>query len=109
MWSLWSLVIKVINVFGFAHWDHYNTSLILRLKRETSEWINREGLTPSKFRWQEGFGAFSYAMSQLPNVIHYILNQEVHHAKTTFRKEYVEILEKNEVDYDERYIFDDVV
>ena len=95
-------------LFGFRPTQSLS-SLIMVLKRETSEWINREGLTPSVFRWQEGFGAFSYAMSQLPNVIHYILNQEAHHAKTTFRKEYVDILKTNEVDYDERYIFDDVV
>ena len=58
-----------------------------------------------RFSWQEGFGAFSYSRSQLETVIRYIQNQQKHHAKKTFRQEYVELLEKFGVDYDPRYIF----
>lgn len=83
-------------------------SLILRLKRETSEWINKEKLTQIRFQWQEGYGAFSYSKSHVHNVINYILNQEAHHAKRSFREEYLDMLKKNEVKYDERYLLEDV-
>ena len=84
------------------------SSLMLRLKRETSEWINKEGLTPCQFRWQEGYGAFTYAKSSIPNVVNYILNQEAHHAKKPFREEFVGMLKENGVEYDERYLPADV-
>jgi len=58
-----------------------------------------------RFSWQEGFGSFSHARSQLDTVIHYIQNQQNHHAKQSFRDEYVELLEKFGVDYDQKYIF----
>lgn len=84
------------------------SSLILKLKRESSEWINHEGFTKSLFRWQEGYGAFSYSKRDVPRVIRYILNQEAHHAKRPFREEYLEMLRKNDIEYNERYIFEDV-
>jgi hypothetical protein len=58
-----------------------------------------------RFSWQGGFGAFSYSRSQLGAVIRYIENQQKHHAKKSFRDEYVELLEKFCVEYDRRYIF----
>jgi hypothetical protein len=59
-----------------------------------------------KFHWQEGYGAFSYSKSQIDNVVKYILNQKEHHQKKSFRQEYLEFLEKFEVDYDEKYLFE---
>ena len=59
-----------------------------------------------KFHWQEGYGAFSYSKSQIDNVVKYILNQKEHHQKKSFREEYLEFLEKFEVDYDEKYLFE---
>ena len=59
-----------------------------------------------KFYWQEGYGAFSYSKSQIDNVVKYILNQKEHHQKKSFRQEYLEFLEKFEVDYDEKYLFE---
>lgn len=76
------------------------------IKNNTSKFINEQNWLKSKFSWQEGYGAFSYAQSQIDNVYNYILNQEEHHRKKTFREEYLEFLEKFEVDYDERYLFD---
>jgi hypothetical protein len=58
-----------------------------------------------RFSWQEGFGAFSHSRSQLDAVIRYIENQQKHHAKKSFREEYVVLLEKFGVEYDPRYIF----
>ena len=58
-----------------------------------------------RFSWQEGYGAFSYSKSQIPQVIKYIENQEVHHGKRTFIEEYRKILNDFGLDYDEKYIF----
>lgn len=59
-----------------------------------------------KFQWQEGFGAFSYSQSQLDAVIKYINNQEQHHQKKTFKDEYMELLQKFNVEYDDKYLFE---
>jgi len=81
------------------------SSLMQIIKSESTLKINDNKLCPGKFAWQEGFGAFSYSKKDVPNVIRYIQNQQKHHAKKTFRQEYVELLEKFGVDYDPRYIF----
>jgi REP element-mobilizing transposase RayT len=85
------------------------SDLMQNIKRDSSLWINDNNFTREKFRWQEGYGAFSYSRSQLPEVIKYIENQKLHHQKKSFLEEYVEFLEKFEVPYDERYIFKEVL
>ncbi len=75
------------------------------IKGDSSEWINKERLTPNKFQWQDGFGAFSYSKSQVDNVVKYIHNQQEHHKQVTFLNEYLKILESFDVAFDERYIF----
>ncbi|HVS92498.1 MAG TPA: IS200/IS605 family transposase [Mucilaginibacter sp.] len=81
------------------------SELMRLVKGDSSEFINKERLTPSKFQWQEGYGAFSYSKSQIDNVVKYILNQQEHHKKATFLDEYRQLLTKFDVDFDERYIF----
>jgi len=81
------------------------SDLMKMVKGDSSEWINQNGFTKTKFSWQAGYGAFSYAKSQVPKVIQYIKNQEEHHRKKTFVEEYQAFLYAFEVDYDERYIF----
>ena len=85
------------------------SDLMKIIKKESTNWIKEKGFVRTRFSWQEGFGAFSYAKSQVPKVIHYIENQEDHHRKKTFIEEYIEFLEAFEVDYDERYIFKPVL
>ena len=58
------------------------------------------------FSWQEGFGAFSYHKTQAKNVVDYILNQQEHHRKITFKEEYIDFLNTSEIEYDERYLFE---
>ena len=84
------------------------SSLMLAVKRDSSKWINDEKLVKGTFHWQQGYGAFSYNKSLLPAVIGYILGQEKHHAKRSFREEYLDMLRKAEIEYDERYLPDDV-
>jgi putative transposase len=81
------------------------SELMRLIKGDSSEWINKEKLTPRKFHWQDGYGAFTYSKSQIGSVINYIDNQQEHHKKITFLNEYKQMLEKFEVEYDERYIF----
>jgi putative transposase len=81
------------------------SDLIRIIKSETSEWINKQRFTKSKFRWQEGYGAFSYARSQVPVVANYIENQTLHHKKKTFLQEYEEFLQLFDVDYEQQYLF----
>lgn len=82
------------------------SDLIRDIKNNTSRFINEKGYVKGKFSWQEGYGAFSYAHSQIEIVYHYILNQEQHHQKRSFRDEYIDFLKKFDVDYDEKYLFD---
>jgi REP element-mobilizing transposase RayT len=81
------------------------SALIQNVKTESSKWINEQKLCTKQFRWQEGFGAFSYSKSHVGNVIRYIKNQEQHHSKKTFLEEYKEFLDAFEIEWDERYIF----
>ena len=75
------------------------------LKTGSTNHINENRWVMGRFSWQEGFGAFSYSHSQLTDVIDYIRDQEKHHARTSFRQEYLQFLKKFEVAHDEKYIF----
>ena len=80
------------------------SDLVRDIKAGSSKFINDKHWVKGRFSWQEGFGAFSYSRSQLGAVIRYIENQQKHHAKKTFREEYIQLLEKFGVKYDPRYI-----
>ncbi|MBN9298969.1 MAG: IS200/IS605 family transposase [Filimonas sp.] len=88
--------------------DQPLSALLQFIKRDSSKWINTKRFVMGQFEWQEGYGAFSYSKSHIPNVIHYIEQQELHHKKKTFREEYIEFLEKFEIDYNEQYILKNV-
>jgi len=81
------------------------SDLVGDIKTGSSGFINRQRWIRGKFNWQEGYGAFSHSRSQLDVVIRYIQNQQKHHARKTFREEYIELLDRFEIDYDERYLF----
>jgi len=76
------------------------------VKAISSKFINENGWVKGKFEWQRGYGVFSYSRSQIDDVIKYIINQQEHHKKKTFKDEYLEFLKKFEVEYDERYLFE---
>jgi len=89
---------------GFQPVDKMS-ELIKVVKGESSKWIKERGHVKGKFRWQEGYGAFSYSRSHINRVYHYIKNQKKHHQKKSFKEEYIELLKKFKVEFDERYIF----
>ena len=82
------------------------SDLIRDIKRDSTNFVNNEIRACGKFRWQEGFGAFSHSHSQIDPVVKYILNQEEHHRSKTFREEYEAMLREFAIDYDARYIFE---
>ena len=82
------------------------SDLVRDIKAGSSNFINSQKWVEGKFSWQEGFGGFSYSKSQIDTVIKYILNQEEHHKKSTFKEEYISLLQKFEIDYDEKYLFE---
>jgi REP-associated tyrosine transposase len=81
------------------------SDLIGDMKTGSTNHINEQRWLGCRFSWQEGYGAFSVSHSHLDRVANYILNQETHHRRKSFQKEYVEFLERHRVPYDQRYIF----
>ncbi len=82
------------------------SDLIRDVKNNSSNFINSKKWIKGTFAWQEGFGAFSYSHSHIENVYNYILNQEAHHAKFSFKEEYFTLLDKFEIDYKDQYLFE---
>ncbi|MEP7149294.1 MAG: IS200/IS605 family transposase [Acidobacteriota bacterium] len=82
------------------------SDLVRDVKSDSTEFINKKRFVRGKFFWQEGFGAFSYSRSQLDAVGKYVLEQETHHASRSFKEEYVSLLDRFEVEYEDRYLFD---
>jgi len=108
---------KLISINGISNHIHFliglNPSealseLVKEVKRCSTNFINEQKWLRSKFSWQKGFGGFSYSRSQLDKVVKYIENQEEHHKKRTFREEYIEMLKKFKVKFDDKYIFEEV-
>jgi putative transposase len=82
------------------------SELMRDVKNNSSKFINEAGLIRGKFQWQEGYGAFSYSDSQVKNVYDYILNQEEHHKKETFHKEYSRFLDEYKIEHKPEYLFE---
>ena len=85
------------------------SELMQTVKAKSSKYINDHSLTPERFEWQDGYGVFSYSQSQVPRVYGYIQNQAEHHKKQTFHDEYLELLKKFRIDFDEQYIFQEML
>jgi REP element-mobilizing transposase RayT len=81
-------------------------NLVRDIKANSSKFINEEHFLRGKFAWQDGYGCFTYAHSQLDVVAKYVMNQKEHHKTKTFREEYLSFLEKFAIPYDEKYLFD---
>ena len=108
---------KLISINGTANHLHLAVGskphqlipeLLQYLKGYSSKWINEKKFVRGKFSWQEGYGAFSFSHSHLNQVVKYINNQEQHHKKQTFREEYLLLLKKYEINFEEKYILHDV-
>jgi len=105
---------KLLSVFAMPDHIHMllgmepnmtSSDLIRDVKAGSSKFITDNNWV-GKFNWQMGFGAFSYSKSQVDSVVKYINNQEEHHKTKTFKEEYLELLEKFDIEYDDRYLFE---
>jgi REP element-mobilizing transposase RayT len=82
------------------------SDLVRDIKNNSSNFINDNRWVKDRFSWQEGYGAFSYSHLQVPYIYDYILNQENHHSKQSFRNEYTDFLKKFEIEHDVKYLFE---
>ena len=81
------------------------SDVVGELKKSSSKWIKTKGPAYAHFAWQEGYGAFSIGQSQVGALKRYIAAQEEHHKTKSFETEFIDILKKYGVAYDERYIW----
>jgi len=109
---------KLIAINGTANHIHiavgYKPTQLLPdlmqdIKGSSSKWINENRFVHGKFNWQTGYGAFSFSHSQIDKVVKYIVNQESHHKIKTFKEEYLELLKKYNVQYDDKFVLTDIV
>lgn len=82
------------------------SDFVKEIKVESNEFVNDKKWVKGKFDWQDGYGVFSYSHSHIDAVCKYVMNQERHHYKKTFRQEYVEMLKKFEIPFDDKYLFE---
>jgi len=82
------------------------SKLTEQVKSGSSNWLNGKKYIVGKFCWQDGYGAFTYSRSHIDKVVKYILNQPAHHKKQSFREEYLSFLNKFDIDYDPKYLFE---
>ncbi|MBT8043310.1 MAG: IS200/IS605 family transposase [Verrucomicrobiae bacterium] len=83
---------------------HTLSDVMRELKACSSKWV-KEQLRMKSFAWQEGYGGFTVSPPDLEKVRKYVLNQESHHRKTTFKEEYLAMLERGMIQYDDRYLW----
>ena len=105
---------KLISINGMS--DHVHiliglkpamalADLVRDIKADSSNFINKNRWVRGKFSWQGGYGAFSYGHSQLDTIIRYIQNQEQHHRRRSFKDEYLALLKRFEIPFEEKYVF----
>ena len=81
--------------------------LVEEIKRNSSRWIKTLGQEYECFAWQGGYAVFSVSESLINKTIEYVINQKEHHKKLSFKEEYIQFLKLYNIDYDERYVFED--
>jgi len=92
------MVIKLKPVYALSE-------IMQKVKGSSSKWINEQNRLMGRFAWQEGYGAFTVSESQIPAVIRYVRQQENHHRTLSFKDEFILILKRHRMEYDERYLW----
>jgi REP element-mobilizing transposase RayT len=106
---------KLISINGMS--DHVHiliglrpamalADLVQEIKSDSTKYVNKNKWVHGRFSWQEGYGAFSYGHSQLDTIISYIQNQEKHHSRRSFKNEYLSLLRKFDIAFEDKYVFD---
>lgn len=95
-----------IHIFIGYNVNQLIPNIVEEIKTSTNSWIKEKKLSKLKFEWQKGYGAFTNSHSQINEVVQYIINQEHHHRKKSFREEYLDILLKHDINYRDEYNFE---
>lgn len=95
-----------IHIFIGYNVNQLIADLVEQIKTSSNLWIKEKKLSKFRFEWQKGYGAFTKSKSDVDVVSKYIMNQEEHHRRKRFREEYLEIMNAENVDYKEEYLFD---
>lgn len=95
-----------IHIFLGYNLNHLIPDLVEEIKTSSNLWIKNKKFSKFKFEWQKGYGAFTHSKSQIDSVVKYVLTQEKHHQKKSFKEEYLEMLRKFEIEYKDEYVFD---
>lgn len=85
------------------------SDLLQDIKGGSSKWINEKKFVKGRFEWQEGYGGFSYSPGEINTVIDYINNHTEYHKTISFKDEYLKLLKQFEIEYDEKYVFKELV
>ncbi|MFT5834808.1 MAG: putative transposase [Cognaticolwellia sp.] len=82
-------------------------NLVKDIKVASHLWIEENEIFPEFIEWQVGYGAFTVSAYEKDGLIEYIKNQEAHHKIETFEDEYRRLLKEHDIDFDEKYLFDE--
>ncbi|HWY12309.1 MAG TPA: IS200/IS605 family transposase [Bacteroidia bacterium] len=93
-----------IHILTHLHPSISLSDLVKDIKLSSTDFIKSNKLFPNFNGWQEGYGAFTYSIKQKDVLIEYVKNQEEHHRITSFKEEYLELLQENGVEYNEKYL-----
>jgi REP element-mobilizing transposase RayT len=95
-----------IHIFIGYYVNQLIPTLVENIKTSSTAWIKERKFSKFKFKWQRGYGAFSHSQSQIDVVANYILHQDEHHKKESFKSEYLDLLKKNEIEFKDEYVFE---
>ena len=84
---------------------HRLSDIMQKVKGNSSKWINEQNRQVNKFGWQDGYGAFTVSESQVPVVVNYVKEQEKHHNNFSFQEEFIQILKRHQIEYNEQYLW----
>jgi REP element-mobilizing transposase RayT len=104
-WAIGSMPDHIHILLGY-NVNQLIPDLVEEIKTSTNSLIKGKKLSKFKFEWQKGYGAFTHSHSQIDTVAKYVLSQEEHHKRKPFKEEYFEMLEKNNVEFKEEYLFE---
>jgi REP element-mobilizing transposase RayT len=93
-----------VHVLAKLRPDRALSDVLRDLKANATGWMHDVFPVLKDFSWQRGYGAFTVSQSNIKELRNYISRQKEHHAKVTFRDEFIQFLKNNGVEYDERFI-----
>ena len=84
---------------------HKLSDIMKKIKGNSSKWINEQNRLEAIFGWQDGYGAFTVSKSQIPVVVRYVKEQENHHSHFSFKEEFIRVLKRHQIEYNEQYLW----